>query len=122
MPSLNELGKNNKLAKNDQQSKNNLASLDSVLTKAESSREDVVDKIADRLVELGDPEQILKDAIAKAQQTLSNAPTTTLDAVCVALEDYDPLAVLTGDIASFLPLSGTTSQPLLLNGKSALDD
>jgi len=93
--------------------KNNLASLDAVLSGAETARQRTVNELAERLAELGDPEQIIKDAIAKAQELIQDQPTETLDATIIALENYDPFRVLTGDIQSFIYPSDTPNQPLL---------
>ena len=71
----------------------NLASSAStVLDLAEQNRAAAVEFMSDRLSELADPELLIKDVLAATQRKIaSQSETVTVDALVVALKDYNPL-------------------------------
>ena len=92
------------------------------LESAENRRKDLVEDLATRLADLGDPELLLTDALVQSKKIIKNRKTTVIDQTIAILDDYDPItAIFSGDSYGFLALadgeySGSASDPKLLNG------
>ncbi len=98
------------------------------LENAESKRQELVDSLATRLADLGDPELLTKDVLLASKRIIKDRKnTTTIDQTVAILDDYDPItAIFGGDSYGFLALaegdfSGSMSDPKMLNGSSSLD-
>lgn len=67
-------------------------SASSVLQQAEENRVAAVEFMSDRLAELADPEKLIKDVLAATQKKIAvQTETPTVDALVIALQDYNPL-------------------------------